>query len=101
MYLCSFIKFFLATARITINESADPDVVADIIYSLDKTVSWRDARYQHGEGNTAAHIKSSLMGHSVHVLVRGGKLQFGTWQGIFFCEFDGPRTRNVRMTMVG
>ena len=83
------------TAGVTINENADPDVVADMIYALDQAVPWKDARYQHGEGNTAAHVKSSMMGHSVHVLVRGGKLQLGTWQGIFFCEFDGPRTRKV------
>lgn len=83
------------TAGITINENADPDVVADMIYALDKAVPWKDARYQHGEGNTAAHVKSSMMGHSVDVLVREGKLQFGTWQGIFLCEFDGPRTRKV------
>ncbi|HUI05440.1 MAG TPA: secondary thiamine-phosphate synthase enzyme YjbQ [Verrucomicrobiae bacterium] len=83
------------TAGITINENADPDVAADIIYALDQVVPWKDARYQHGEGNTAAHVKSSMMGHSVHVFVRGGQLQFGTWQGIFFCEFDGPRTRKV------
>ena len=87
------------TAGITINENADSDVVADIIYALDKAVPWKDAHYQHGEGNTAAHVKSSIMGHSVHVLVRGGKLQFGTWQGIFFCEFDGPRTRKVWVTL--
>ena len=83
------------TAGVTINENADPDVVADMIYALDQAVPWKDARYQHGEGNTAAHVKSSLMGHSVHVLVRGGKLQFGTWQGVFLCEFDGPRSRKV------
>jgi secondary thiamine-phosphate synthase enzyme len=83
------------TAGVTINENADPDVVADMIYALDKAVPWKDARYRHGEGNTAAHVKSSMMGHSVHVLVRDGKLQFGTWQGIFLCEFDGPRTRKV------
>lgn len=83
------------TAGITINENADPDVVRDMIYALDKAVPWKDAQYRHGEGNTAAHVKSSMMGHSVHVLVRAGKLQFGTWQGIYFCEFDGPRTRKV------
>jgi secondary thiamine-phosphate synthase enzyme len=83
------------TAGITINENADPDVVADMIYALDKAVPWKDARYRHREGNTAAHVKSSMMGHSVHVPVREGKLQFGTWQGIFLCEFDGPRTRKV------
>ncbi len=83
------------TAGITINENADPDVVRDLLYALDKAVPWRDPNYRHGEGNTAAHVKSSIMGHSVQVLVRNGQLQFGTWQGIFFCEFDGPRTRKV------
>ena len=83
------------TAGITINENADPDVVTDMIYALDRVVPWKDSHYRHGEGNTAAHVKSSMMGHSVHVLVRGGKLQFGTWQGIYLCEFDGPRTRKV------
>ena len=87
------------TAGITINENADPDVVADMIYALEKAVPWKDAHYQHGEGNTAAHVKSSMIGHSVQVLVRGGKLQFGTWQGIFLCEFDGPRTRKVWLTV--
>ncbi len=83
------------TAGITINENADPDVVTDMIYALDKAVPWKDSCYRHAEGNTAAHVKSSMMGHSVHVLVRDGKLQFGTWQGIYFCEFDGPRTRKA------
>ncbi len=83
------------TAGITINENADHDVVRDLLYALDKAVPWRDPNYRHGEGNTAAHVKSSIMGHSVQVLVRNGQLQFGTWQGIFFCEFDGPRTRKV------
>ena len=87
------------TAGITINENADPDVVADMNYALEEAVPWKDSHYRHGEGNTAAHVKSSLMGHSVHVFVRGGKLQFGTWQGIFLCEFDGPRTRKVWVTV--
>jgi secondary thiamine-phosphate synthase enzyme len=87
------------TAGITINENADPDVVADMIYALDKAVPWKDARYRHGEGNTAAHVKSSMMGHTLQVFVRGGKLQFGTWQGIYLCEFDGPRTRKVWVTV--
>ena len=87
------------TAGITINENADPDVVADMMYALEKAVPWKDAHYRHGEGNTAAHVKSSMMGHSVHVFVRGGKLQFGMWQGIFLCEFDGPRTRQVWVTV--
>ena len=89
------------TAGITINENADPDVVADMIYALDKAVPWKDAQYRHGEGNTAAHVKSSMMGHAVQVLVRGGKLQFGTWQGIYLCEFDGPRTRKVWVSVTG
>jgi secondary thiamine-phosphate synthase enzyme len=83
------------TAGITINENADPDVVRDMLYALDKAVPWKDAQYRHGEGNTAAHVKSSMMGHSVNVFVRAGRLQFGTWQGIYLCEFDGPRTRKV------
>jgi secondary thiamine-phosphate synthase enzyme len=87
------------TAGITINENADPDVVTDMIYALDKTVPWKDSHYRHGEGNTAAHVKSSMMGHSVQVLVRDGKLAFGTWQGIYLCEFDGPRTRKVWVTV--
>ena len=89
------------TAGITINENADPDVVSDMIFALDKAVPWKDSHYRHGEGNTAAHVKSSLMGHSVQVLVRGGKLQFGTWQGVYLCEFDGPRSRNLWVTVVG
>ncbi len=88
------------TAGITINENADPDVVADMIYALDKAVPWKDGHYRHGEGNTAAHVKSAMLGHSVQVLVRGGQLQFGRWQGIFFCEFDGPRSRKLWVTVV-
>jgi secondary thiamine-phosphate synthase enzyme len=87
------------TAGITINENADPDVVTDMLYALDKAVPWRDPHYRHGEGNTAAHVKSSMMGHSVDVLVRAGKLQFGMWQGIYLCEFDGPRARRVWVTV--
>lgn len=83
------------TAGITIQENADPDVMRDLVYALEQAVPWRDASYRHGEGNTAAHVKASLMGSSVQVLVRGGKLRFGTWQGIWLCEFDGPRTRTV------
>lgn len=82
------------TAGITINENADPDVVHDMIHVLDKIVPWHGG-YRHSEGNTAAHVKASFMGSSVQVIVQGGKLALGTWQGIFFCEFDGPRQRNV------
>lgn len=82
------------TAGVTINENADPDVVRDMKTVLDRVVPW-EGGYTHEEGNTAAHVKASMMGSSVHVLVHNGRLQFGTWQSIFFCEFDGPRTRKV------
>jgi len=89
------------TAGITINENADPDVVTDMIYALDKAVPWKDTHYRHGEGNTAAHVKASMMGHSVNVFIRDGRLQFGTWQGIYLCEFDGPRSRKVWVSVNG
>jgi secondary thiamine-phosphate synthase enzyme len=84
------------TAGITINESADPSVVVDIQTTLDKLVPW-EAAYRHREGNSAAHIKSSLVGNSAMVLAESGHLKLGTWQGIFFCEFDGPRSRKLHM----
>lgn len=83
------------TAGITINENADPDVVADVLSALDKAVPWVSPQYRHTEGNSAAHVKATLVGSSVQILVRNGRLQFGTWQAIYFCEFDGPRTRRV------
>lgn len=86
------------TAAVTINESADPSVCADIIERLDALVPWQ-AGYRHAEGNSAAHIKSSLMGASQCVAVEAGRLVLGTWQGIFFCEFDGPRTRKVHIRL--
>ena len=82
------------TAGITINENADPDVTADIVAALEKAVPW-NANYAHSEGNAAAHVKASMMGSSVQVIVEDGRLQLGTWQAIYFCEFDGPRSRNV------
>ncbi len=82
------------TAAVTINENADPDVPRDILTELDKIVPLDDT-YRHIEGNSAAHIKASLFGASEVVLVKGGSLVLGTWQSIFFCEFDGPRTRSV------
>ena len=85
------------TAAITINESADPDVARDIDSKLGRLVPHADG-YRHSEGNSDAHVKSSLVGCSETVLVEGGALVLGTWQGVFFCEFDGPRTRTV---MVG
>jgi len=84
------------TAGITINEGADPSVVIDIQATLNRLVPW-EGSYRHLEGNSAAHIKSSLIGNSVIVLVESGRLRLGTWQGIFFCEFDGPRSRKVHM----
>jgi len=82
------------TAGITINENADPSVQSDIIGHLDEMVP-QSSKFRHAEGNSPAHIKASLMGSSVTVLIDGGKLKLGTWQGIYFCEFDGPRTRKV------
>jgi len=82
------------TAAITINENADPDVIKDILTSLDKKIPWED-EYRHSEGNSAAHIKSSLVGCSESMIIEEGKLLLGTWQSVFFCEFDGPRTRKV------
>lgn len=87
------------TAAVTINENADPDVVADMSAALKKMVP--DIAYRHGEGNSPAHVKSSLIGCSVTVPVEGGKPALGTWQGIYFCEFDGPRRRNVWVQLVG
>ena len=84
------------TAAVTINENADPSVKADIQMEMDKVIPLRD-NYSHAEGNSAAHIKSSLIGESVCVPISEGKLALGTWQGIFFCEFDGPRTRRVNV----
>lgn len=82
------------TAGITINENADPDVVRDIKQVLDKLVPWR-GNYAHSEGNTAAHVKASMMGFCQTVLITNGQLALGTWQSIYFAEFDGPRSRKV------
>ena len=87
------------TAGVTINENADPDVQRDMLSALEKVVPWR-GDYHHGEGNAAAHLKASLMGSSVTVLVESGRLALGTWQGIYFCEFDGPRQRRVRVQVL-
>lgn len=89
------------TAGVTINENADPDVVHDMLKQLDEMVPWRQPFYRHGEGNSASHVKASMMGSSATVLIDGGRLVLGTWQGIWFCEFDGPRTRNVHVQVSG
>ncbi len=82
------------TAAVTINENADPDVLHDMIGSLNRLIPFT-AGYRHAEGNSAAHIKSSLIGCTEHIIVDNGKLVLGTWQGVFFCEFDGPRSRRI------
>lgn len=87
------------TAAVTINENCDIDVTRDIIYGLDKFVPIRDD-YHHIEGNSHAHIKSSLIGSSCIVIIENGGLKLGTWQGIYFCEFDGPRNRKVYVKVI-
>jgi len=88
------------TAGITINENADPDVPRDIIKEMGKVIPLNDG-YDHIEGNSAAHIKSSLFGCSETVIIRNGSLMLGTWQSVFFCEFDGPRNRKVWVEIIG
>ena len=88
------------TCGLTINENADPDVVHDLLHRLDSLAPWQISQDRHMEGNSAAHLKSSLLGSSVTLPVSNGKLVLGTWQGIFFGEFDGPRTRSVFCTFM-
>ena len=88
------------TAGITINEDADPDVVKDLLWTLDNLVPER-REYKHMEGNSHAHMKASIMGSSCNVIVEDGKMKLGTWQGIYFCEFDGPRTRKIYVKIMG
>ena len=83
------------TAGVTINENADPDVVHDILLTLGELIPQHHSSYLHGEGNSDAHTKASLTGSSVTVIVDNGRMVLGTWQGIYFCEFDGPRSRKV------
>ena len=82
------------TAAVTINENADPDVVRDFTMEINKLVPWEDG-YRHLEGKSAAHLKASMIGFSEQIIIDGGRLVLGTWQGIYFCEYDGPRRRNV------
>lgn len=88
------------TAAITINEGADPAVKGDILMVLNQMVPWK-ANYKHMEGNSPAHIKATLVGSAEMVIVSGGKLILGTWQRIFFCEFDGPRNRKLHIQVAG
>ena len=87
------------TAGLTINENADPSVVSDLLATLERLVP-EQGKYRHSEGNSDAHCKASLMGSSVNVAVQGGRLVLGTWQGIYFCEFDGPRSRKFQVLTV-
>ncbi len=87
------------TAAITINENADPDVKKDMLLGLSKTFP-NDKDYQHYEGNSHAHIKSSLVGVDQTIIIEKGRLKLGTWQGIYFCEFDGPRTRKLYIKII-
>jgi secondary thiamine-phosphate synthase enzyme len=87
------------TAAITINENADPDVPRDILAALDRAVPF-SANYRHAEGNSAAHVKSSMVGASELIIIEKSRLVLGTWQSIFFCEFDGPRTRKVFISII-
>lgn len=87
------------TAGLTLNENCDPTVVEDMLMVLDKLVPWRGG-YRHAEGNSAAHVKASLLGDSLAVFVENGTLALGTWQGIYLAEFDGPRQRQVWVKVV-
>ncbi|WP_100405355.1 secondary thiamine-phosphate synthase enzyme YjbQ [Bacillus solitudinis] len=81
------------TAGVTVNENADPDVKVDMLRRLDEIYPWEHPKDRHMEGNTAAHLKTSTVGHSQTLVIKNGQLVLGTWQGVYFCEFDGPRSR--------
>ncbi len=95
---CVFVPH--TTAAVTINENADPDVPRDILMKLGKVIP-PDTDYRHMEGNSDAHIKTSLVGSSETIILEDGKLVLGTWQSIFFCEFDGPRSRKLWVKVIG
>ena len=88
------------TAAVTINENADPDVVRDFTMEINKLVPWEDG-YRHMEGNSAAHLKASMIGFSEQIIIEDGRLVLGTWQGVYFCEYDGPRRRSVYVKLMG
>jgi len=94
---CVFVPH--TTAGVTINEGADPSVVSDILKEMNKVIPFND-NYAHSEGNSAAHIKSSLVGCSLSIIIEGGRPKLGTWQSVFFCEFDGPRRRKIWIKML-
>ena len=88
------------TAAVTINENADPDVRHDLLRKLDELIPKNERYYQHGEGNSDSHVKTSLVGNSTMVLIENGRLVLGRWQGIYFCEFDGPRERGMVVKLI-
>ena len=88
------------TAAVTINENADPDVKSDLLRKLEALIPKHETYYEHAEGNSDSHLKTSLVGNSVTVLIEDGELVLGRWQGIYFCEFDGPRTREMHVKLV-
>lgn len=83
------------TAAVTINENADPDVKHDMLRKLEELIPKRESYYRHGEGNSDSHVKTSFVGNSAMVLIEEGELVLGTWQGVYLCEFDGPRSREI------
>ena len=85
------------TAAVTVNENYDPDVKHDLLEKLDRLIPQQESYYKHEEGNSDAHLKAALIGFSQMIPFRNGRLELGTWQGIYFCEFDGPRSRTVRL----
>jgi secondary thiamine-phosphate synthase enzyme len=89
------------TAAVTINENADPDVLHDLTYKIKALIPEHDGNYRHAEGNSDSHLKSSLFSPSLTLIFENKKCVLGTWQGIYFCEFDGPRTRKVYMKIIG
>ena len=88
------------TAAVTINENADPDVKTDLLTKLSALVPKEEKYYRHAEGNSDSHLKAAMLGHSVTVLVEAGRLVLGRWQGVYFCEFDGPREREMMVKAV-
>ena len=88
------------TAAVTINENADPDVKHDMLAKLSALVPHRESYYRHAEGNSDSHVKAAMVGHSVTVLVEAGELVLGRWQGVYFCEFDGPRDRELIVKLI-
>ena len=88
------------TAAVTVNENADPDVKSDMLKKLETLIPKREPYYEHAEGNSDSHVKTSLVGNSAMVLIEDGKLVLGRWQGIYFCEFDGPREREMMVKIV-